>query len=485
MFLVFVCLFSARFSLWSDPLPHPKLDAYMPFSMVSGPSPQYAIIPDNDETHLLADALQASALAGPDAQPDSIRRSTMFFDTFDSFQDWMQQNRETKDVVYAVELRNGNLTNPDIRISSNGKTQFELDGTDIQTVPDFLRTVTSALMSMSKGMQPQVFLEWSKLPTDSIFQTDEEGDIEMVIFSTVLFIPTILTAATNYGTEAESGLRDLFVFFGLSMSANRLRWYLDCFVVSFVLSLPFAVAIWAWVEIDFWLLLLTFFLGTGSIVSLAYALIAIRPTQAMGRVVGLGLLMCFFIVFFWALFSWLYTDDGYYEKRILSVLPPAAISYTLGQIISGHCLGFSNLNFPEHYPVRMGLTYMAVEMVLYYIAFIIIDCLNATKWYRAPWEWGRGKPSEEVTRVQVDWLRKYYDDTLVLNDLSFEIEPGETLAIVGPNGQASRHCYQSWPVHSPRRPGRCPFEDWTSHGTCGRCTRWSGSVHRATCSWTN
>jgi ABC-type multidrug transport system ATPase subunit len=434
MFFVFVCLFSARFSLWSDPLPHPGLDAYMPFSAVPGPSPQYAIIPDNNQTHLFADSFQASAIVGSGADPESIRRSMIFFDTFDSFLDWMQQNRETKDVFYAVELRNDNLTHADVRISSNGMTQFELHGNDIQTVPDFVRTTTSALLSLSKGTRPQIFLEWSKLPTGSIFQTDEKEDIEMVIFCTVLFIPAILTAATNYGTEAESGLRDLFVFFGLSMSANRLRWYIDCFAVSFVLSILFAVAIWAWVGIDFWLLVLTFFLGAGSIVSLTYALIAIWPTQAMGRVVGLGILMSFFVVFFWALFSWLYTDDGYYEKRILSLLPAAAIPYTLGQIISGHCTGFSKLHFPEHYPVRMGLTYMAAEMVLYYVAFIIIDCLNATKWYRAPWKWGRAKASEEVTAVQVDWLHKYYGETLVLSNLCFQVETGETLAIIGPNG---------------------------------------------------
>jgi hypothetical protein len=63
-FFVFVCLFSARFSLWSDPLPDPELDVYMPFWAVGGPSPQYAIIPDNDQVRHLADALQKSVVEG-------------------------------------------------------------------------------------------------------------------------------------------------------------------------------------------------------------------------------------------------------------------------------------------------------------------------------------------------------------------------------------------------------------------------------------
>jgi ABC-type multidrug transport system fused ATPase/permease subunit len=169
-------------------------------------------------------------------------------------------------------------------------------------------------------------------------------------------------------------------------------------------------------------------------VSLTFALVVIWPTQSMGRVVGLGILMTFFVAFFWAWFSWLYTDDGYYEKWILSTLPSAVIPYTLGQIISGHCLDFSSVRHPDNYPVQLGLTYMAVKMIVYYITFVVIDYLKSTKWYAAPWKWSKTEPIEEMTPISVDWLRKTYGDIMVLNDLSFEIKIGETLAIVGPNG---------------------------------------------------
>jgi ABC-type multidrug transport system ATPase subunit/multisubunit Na+/H+ antiporter MnhF subunit len=391
----------------------------------STPSPQYGFIPDDEHTHNLLDAIQNTTLYG------DVAGSAIFFSSFDKYKEWIQANREVKEVFYAILWRNsGKLTNPDVLISSNGMTQFPMGDVHVQTIPDLVRTATAAFIANSA-----VFLDWSKLPTDSVFQTrDAEATTSLIIFSTVFFIPMILTAATNYGAEAESGLRDLFIFFGCSLAANRARWYLECFMVTFFLSIPFAIAIWAWIGISVWLLILVFFLGVGSITSFTFALIVIRPTQAMGRVVGLDTLMAFLIVYFWAAFSWLYTEDGYYEKRILSVLPSASIPYTQGQLIAGHCIDFSELNNPGHYPVRMGLTYMAVEMVVYYVMFAIIDYVKSTKWYRAPFRWGKNKPTDEVTLIEIDWLCKSYGDTSVLKDLSFQVEMGEALAIVGPNG---------------------------------------------------
>jgi hypothetical protein len=114
-----------------------------------------------------------------------------------------------KEVLYALEWRNsGNVTNADVRISSNGMMQFPIGNDAVQTIPDLVRTATAAFLGGST-----VLLEWPRLPTDSVFQTRDAYDTtSLIIFSTVLFIPTILTAATNYGAEAESGLRDLFIF---------------------------------------------------------------------------------------------------------------------------------------------------------------------------------------------------------------------------------------------------------------------------------
>jgi hypothetical protein len=247
------------------------------------------------------------AIQATSVQPNSATQiidSSKFFDTFETFKTWAETDREVIDVVYLVEWRNSNppnLSHPDIRIASNGMT--------VDSMPDFVRTITSALSALSKpGSTPTVGFEYSVLPSDRVFRTIDEDAIEIALFSTVVFIPTILTAATNYGTEAETGLRDLFLAYGLSPSANRVRWWLVCFIVSLSLTIPYVIGISAVQEISFFLLLLTFFLAAGSIVSFTFALIALRLTQSMGRVV----------VFFWAIFSWMYTEDGFDEKRILT-----------------------------------------------------------------------------------------------------------------------------------------------------------------------
>jgi hypothetical protein len=251
MFFAFICLFCSTFSLWSDTLQHPSTDMYVPFTVVTGPIPQYGIISDNQHTRLLLTALEKTAISAP----DGVSKSTIFFNSFDEYKLWIQTNRKTSNVFYAVEWCNSdppNLTHPDVHISTNGMTQFPLDDVDVQTMPDFIRAIGSAITAIvMPATTPSVFLEWAKPPTDSVFQINDDDTTKMLIFATVLFIPVILTAATNYGTEAESGLRDLFIFFGCSPVANRVRWYLECFVVSFVLSIPFAIAIWAWVGVSF------------------------------------------------------------------------------------------------------------------------------------------------------------------------------------------------------------------------------------------
>jgi ABC-type multidrug transport system ATPase subunit len=395
--------------------------------MIPGPAPQYGIVPDNVYSRAVLKAIQATAVSLD--SPTAVENSAIYFGTFEEYNEWIQKNREVGDTFYAIEWENSDppdFENPRIRLSTNGPTA--------DSMADFVRTVTSAFVAIGKQAQPRVFFNYSVLPSDSVFRTDEWEIVELIIFSTVLFIPPILTAATNYGTEAESGLRDLFMLNGLSLAANRVRWYAECFIVSFVLSLPFAIAISAIMGINFFLLLVHFFLSSGSIVSFAFALIAIRPTQALGRVVGLGTLMIFFVVFFWALFSWLYTDDGYYEKRILSILPSAAIPYTMGQIVSGHCMTLSEVRFPNEYPVMMGFIYMAVETVVYFLVFVIAENLNPTKWFKPPIQWGKGKAEGQAEAIVVEGLVKDYDDTRALDKINFRIETGETLAIIGPNG---------------------------------------------------
>jgi ABC-type multidrug transport system ATPase subunit len=443
LFFVFVCLFAQRTHLWADALPNPQQDDYIPFNKVPGPSPQYGMIPDTPQTRALASAIEATSIALD--SPHQITDSTIFFESFETYRNWISQNREIADTFYAIEWE----SNDSIRLSTNGLTG--------DSIADFVRTVTSAVLVVEKGIAtPRVHFDYSALPSQKVFRIEHEEVKKLIIFATVLFIPPILTAAVNYGTEAESGLRDLFFFYGLSRSVNRLRWYLECCITSFLLSVPFAIAISAIIGISFWLLFIHFLLSTTSIVSVPFA-IAICPTQAMGRVVGLGILMSFFVVFFWAMFSWLFTDDGYYEKRILSILPSASIPYTLGQIVSGHCINLNQAAFPDTYPVQMGFAYMAVETVVYYLLFVVIDLIKPTNWFRAVIHWGKGIPQPKVTPITATKLTKQYDDIRALNDVSFEIELGETLAIVGPNGAGKSTLLASLAGCCPTTSGEINF----------------------------
>jgi hypothetical protein len=77
LFFLFACLFVNRARLWSDSLPSPATDQYIPFNTVPGPIPQYAFVPDNPATHLLLQAVQEVLM-----QPKSathILESSKFF----------------------------------------------------------------------------------------------------------------------------------------------------------------------------------------------------------------------------------------------------------------------------------------------------------------------------------------------------------------------------------------------------------------------
>ena len=434
LFLIFVCLFTNKVSLKTTPLQDTSEDQYVPYWAIPGPTPHYGIIPENENTTKLLQQIQVQTKLT--TGPDNIASVSKFFKSFEEYKDWVSANRKVDDHFYAVEWINSDLdnatTNPDIRLSSNGMT--------LDSVPDFMKTVTAAVAGIALNTPtetaPVIVTNFAKMPMPSVDTVDNGYYLEAVIFCSVLFIPPILTAATYYGTEAETGLRDMFAYFGLSPSANRMRWYIECFTVCFVLSIPFCIGIWGLIKVSFWLLIVLFFLGGGSMTSITFFLISLYPTQAMGRVVGLGILLSFFVFIFWALFSWIHTEEGYYEKRIFSIFPQAAFPFTLAQIISGYCVSLNHVELPPAYPVRMGLIYLAVEMVVYYLLFVIVDSCKSWKWFPAPIKWGHKTPDNDYKSPIIiqNLTKKYGKETVAVDNISFEVPLGETLAIVGPNG---------------------------------------------------
>lgn len=432
LFLVFVCIFARSIRFQTDPLETTSPDTYIPYSAVPGPDPHYGMINKNAKTETLLQIIENNTITASGDRAHIVD-STIWFDSMDEYKNWITMNRKVDEHFYAIEWANSELsnatTNPDIRFSSNGMT--------LDSVPDFMRTITQSMIDLATGSETPSFL-WithAKMPTRSVFSADTEYHLQTVIFSSVLFISPIITAMIYYGVEAETGLRDLFAYFGLSPSVNRMRWYIECFIVNFCLSIPFCLALWGIVGVNFGLLILSFFLFSTSITAFAFFLVSLYPTEASGKGIGLFVLLSMFVFIFWAAFSWLHTEDGYYEKRIFSIFPQAAIPYTLAQILAGYCTEFHQINNPAAYPVSMGLIYLAVETVVYYILFVIVDSCKSWKWFPAPVKWGKKKPNDDVTPIAVRGLTKRYGkDVVAVNNISFEVPLGETLAIVGPNG---------------------------------------------------
>ena len=430
LFFVFVCLFTSKITLKSKPLENTTADQIIPYAAIPGPSPHYGMIPDNKNTRELLNKIQKYTIAPQGSI--NITGDFIFFKDFDEYKQWISQNRKIDDHFYAIEWVNSNetnaTTNPDFRLSSNGMT--------VGSVPDFVRTVVAAAADVHKlptQTTSNVYYDFAKMPMPSVNTVDSDYYLKSIIFCAVLFISPIITAGTNYGA---GGLRDLFVYFGLSPSVNRLRFYIECFTVNFVCSIPFALVIWGILKINVGLLILTFFLSSGAFTSFTFFLVSLHPTQTMGRIVGLGVLLSVFVFVFWASFTWMHTEGGYYEKRIFSIFPQAALQYTLGQIVAGYCLGFDQINQPPGYKVSMGLIYLACETVVYYLLFVLVDSCMSWKWFPAPIKWGYKKPkSDDISPIVVQGLVKQYGkDTYAVNDVSFEVPLGETLAIVGPNG---------------------------------------------------
>ena len=208
----------------------------------------------------------------------------------------------------------------------------------------------------------------------------------------------------------------------------------------FITSIPFAIALSAFIKINFGLMLIFYLLSSTSYSSFLFFLMSLWPTHQMGNIAGYGILFTFFICIFWGFFDWLYKDSGYVEKYVLSILPHAALSFTMAQIGSGEITKFSQLDGPVYYPVKYGFTYLAVESVVYFALYILIESLKTRLWLPAPIRWGKSLAMNRVSNekderaIIVKNITKKYGKTVAVNNVSFDVNQGETLAIVGPNG---------------------------------------------------
>lgn len=429
IFLVFECLFAAKVDPYTESVPHPPPDQVVPFAVIAGPSPSYGMIPNNAETNQFINILSEKSYL-------PMKQNVIFFDTFQQYKEFIWDNREVNDMFYSSEwTHTSDFQQNSIRISSNGMT--------LGSLPFLIQNIGSTLINMTRPTgysNPTIFLNFKAFPHPPLHQSDITNSLYVSIFSTVQPMMGILTTGIYYGTEAESGLRDLFTFFGVSFFVNELRWYILSVVMLFITSIPFAIALTAFIKINFGLMLIFYLLSSTAYSSFLFFLMSFWPTHQMGNIAGYGILFTFFICIFWGFFDWLFKESGYTEKYVLSILPHAALSFTMAQMGSGEITKFSQLDGPVYYPVKYGFTYLTVESVVYFGLYILIEALKRRVWLPAPIKWGKSMQSTRIGNekderaIIVEDILKAYGKTVAVNHVSFNVNQGETLAIVGPNG---------------------------------------------------
>ncbi|OHT00997.1 hypothetical protein TRFO_07653 [Tritrichomonas foetus] len=424
IFLVFLCLFAAESDPYTDPNPHPDFEQIIPFTYIQGPAPSYGMIPDTNEAKRFIDVLNEKA-------PSHFKENVTYFKTFQDYKEYIWGNKEVNDRFYSSEWNHTNdYSENDILISSNGMT--------LGSFPYLIQNLGATLINLTRPApysDPVVFLRYKKYPHQPLLQINLDNSLYVSIFSTVQPIIGILTTGIYYGTEAESGLRDLFTFFGLGFFVNELRWYIVSFVMLFITSIPFAIALTGFMGINFGLMIVFYILSSTSYTSFLLFLMSLWPTHNMGNIAAYGTLFTFFICIFWGFFDWLFKEKGYTEKYVLSILPHAALSFTMAQMGSGEITSFSQIDGPKSYPIKNGFIYLAVESVVYFLLYILIEAVKRRKWLPAPIKWKNSTNfSHEESPIVVSQVRKNYGKTVAVDNVSFEVNQNETLAIVGPNG---------------------------------------------------
>jgi len=60
------------------------------------------------------------------------------------------------------------------------------------------------------------------------------------------------------------------------------------------------------------------------------------------------------------------------------------------------------------------------------------------------------------TAIRIAGIRKTHGRTVAVDDVSFDVEPGEIFGLIGPNGAGKTTTMEC--AEGLRRPGRCHFE---------------------------
>ena len=171
------------------------------------------------------------------------------------------------------------------------------------------------------------------------------------------------------------------------------------------------------------------------------------------------------ITIFFAYLHYFYTLDSknYNDtmKHVFSIIPLSCYQMTMISMYNQTYLGFpgvqwSDISKETSYPVYMGMAWLAIDIVIYFLLFVLFNMTNArefgtpaiawkdilkpTAWRRA-FSWKKQEQqyvecrTGEFIRVS-DLSKTYYGlrTFQALRDVNFTINCGEVIVIIGPNG---------------------------------------------------
>lgn len=439
LFLIFVCIFGAKLNTTTDELKNPTTVGIVPFAAIGGVSPNFGMIPKTSESEQFVDLLNTIS-------PIPFKNNVTYFTSAAECLHFISKNRKVDDRFYSTELVT-NSSDVQISISSNGMT--------LGSLPYLIQNVASAFFAVKNKMPidlaKNIFFDYKMFPHKSTFTIDEDTALYVSIFSTVQPVSSLLNTGIYFGQEAETGLRDLLTFFGLSCFVNEIRWFIVTFVFVFVTTIPYMIAVSILIKINFGLVFIYYFLSSTAFSSFLLFLMSLWPSTKMGNIAGYGFLISFFVLIFLAYFTFLFEEGNLVLKYFLSCFFPHGCSaYTLAQMACGAVRSFSDVNEgkTEYFPVRNGLIILTCQTIVFYLLHVLFSRIKSRLWFPAPIKWRNSlqfnknrliTPENNDSSIIVSDIYKIYNkdksnEVVALNGVSFDACEGETIAIVGPNG---------------------------------------------------
>ena len=426
IFLIFLITFGVKssFSTGTHEIEDSIIFPPPPFSYINGTAPIYGIIPDNSISREFSTILEDVTIKSG-GQP--IINRTEYFNTFEDYQDFVLTHKEMDEVFLATEqLFTQDNESQIYTISTNGWATTYL--------ADYFTSIANAILVQNHVENPSFYFAVSPMVHKDLFRPDIYDGMTGCIFAFVFIIGSLLVTGSYFVEEAESGVRDLLTFSGLSNQLNNITWFVTTVLTLLIPSFIFSLVMYFVIHTNFFVIFLLYLVGDMALTSLFLCVISLYPKGVHAITTALALLLVFFILVFLEYFSWLREPGHDVEKNVLNIFPQACLGASLFMICNGNVNDFYTAAHCSEFNVKYAYVYLLVESIVYYLIFLLIDQYKNRQWLPAPRKWKFMEPTYSNEPINVKNLTKAYGSFKAVNDVSFSLGQREVLAIVGPNG---------------------------------------------------